>query len=150
MKSIINILNFLITYIPKLYKIYPSWSKPNKFLGTWVPSLPLLASFWLRLTRKFFICFNPTLSSPGSISNGSIPASTLTSPPEDATPSPGNDVTSATSATTATTIDSMKQNFFNSLKLRGFDTFCLLNANDADVFDFIQVSCRWRHPSVCN
>ena len=33
----------------------------------------------------------------------------------------------------------MKQNFFNSLKLRGFDTFCLLNANDTDVFDFIQV-----------
>lgn len=34
--------------------------------------------------------------------------------------------------------DQMKQNFFNSLKQRGFDTICLLNANDADIFDFIQ------------
>ena len=32
----------------------------------------------------------------------------------------------------------MKLNFFNSLKLRGFDTICLLNANDTDIFDFIQ------------
>ena len=32
----------------------------------------------------------------------------------------------------------MKMNYFQSLKSRGFDTFCLLNANDSDVFDFIQ------------
>merc|ERR1719270_285627 len=32
----------------------------------------------------------------------------------------------------------MKLNFFNSLKQRGFDTICLLNGNDADIFDFIQ------------
>ena len=76
----------------------------------------------------------------GSISNGSIPANTvtpnvtLTSPPEDTTPSPGTEVMAAT-----TECDALKQNYFNSLKLRGFDTFCLLNANDADVFDFIQV-----------
>lgn len=30
------------------------------------------------------------------------------------------------------------QSYFNSLKLRGFDSLVLLNANDADVFDFIQ------------
>ena len=34
--------------------------------------------------------------------------------------------------------DQMKLNFFNSLKQRGFDTICLLNANDTDIFDFIQ------------
>ena len=34
--------------------------------------------------------------------------------------------------------EQMKINFFNSLKLRGFDTICLLNANDTDIFDFIQ------------
>ena len=34
--------------------------------------------------------------------------------------------------------EQMKLNFFNSLKLRGFDTICLLNANDTDIFDFIQ------------
>ena len=32
----------------------------------------------------------------------------------------------------------MKQNYFLSLKLRGFETLVLLNANDADVFDLIQ------------
>ena len=32
----------------------------------------------------------------------------------------------------------MKANFFHSLKTRGFDTICLLNANDSDIFDFIQ------------
>ena len=32
----------------------------------------------------------------------------------------------------------MKLNYFQSLKTRGFDTFCLLNANDSDIFDFIQ------------
>ena len=31
----------------------------------------------------------------------------------------------------------MKINYFHSLKSRGFDAFCLLNANDSDVFDFI-------------
>ena len=36
--------------------------------------------------------------------------------------------------------EQMKLNFFNSLKQRGFDTICLLNGNDADIFDFIQVS----------
>ncbi len=30
------------------------------------------------------------------------------------------------------------QNLFGSLKVRGFDSLVLLNANDADVFDFIQ------------
>jgi len=34
--------------------------------------------------------------------------------------------------------EQMKLNFFNSLKQRGFDTICLLNGNDADIFDFIQ------------
>ena len=34
----------------------------------------------------------------------------------------------------------IKLNFFNSLKQRGFDTICLLNGNDTDIFDFIQVS----------
>ena len=34
--------------------------------------------------------------------------------------------------------EKMKQNYFLSLKTRGFDTFCLLNANDSDIFDFIQ------------
>ena len=38
--------------------------------------------------------------------------------------------------------EQMKLNFFNSLKQRGFDTICLLNGNDADIFDFIQVSFR--------
>lgn len=32
----------------------------------------------------------------------------------------------------------MKSDYFESLRSRGFDTFCLLNANDNDVFDFIQ------------
>lgn len=32
----------------------------------------------------------------------------------------------------------MKQNFFLSLKLRGFESLVLLHANDSDVFDFIQ------------
>jgi hypothetical protein len=66
----------------------------------------------------------------GSISNGSLPAAT-----------PSVTLASLSEATTPTsTHDSMKLNFFRSLKLRGFDTFCLLNANDADVFDFIQVA----------
>ena len=34
--------------------------------------------------------------------------------------------------------EKMKQSYFQSLKTRGFDTFCLLNANDSDIFDFIQ------------
>ena len=34
--------------------------------------------------------------------------------------------------------EKMKQNYFQSLKTRGFDTFCLLNANDSDIYDFIQ------------
>ena len=34
--------------------------------------------------------------------------------------------------------EKMKQDYFQSLKTRGFDTFCLLNANDSDIFDFIQ------------
>ena len=33
-----------------------------------------------------------------------------------------------------------KRSFYLSIKLRGYDNICLLNANDADVFDFIQVS----------
>ena len=32
----------------------------------------------------------------------------------------------------------MKQNYFLSLKLRGFESLVLLHSNDADVFDFIQ------------
>ena len=32
-----------------------------------------------------------------------------------------------------------KRSFYLSIKLRGYDNICLLNANDADVFDFIQV-----------
>ncbi len=43
-----------------------------------------------------------------------------------------------TSPMTSTSGDQMKLNFFNSLKQRGFDTICLLNANDGDIFDFIQ------------
>ena len=31
-----------------------------------------------------------------------------------------------------------KRSFYTSIKLRGHDNICLLNANDADVFDFIQ------------
>jgi len=31
-----------------------------------------------------------------------------------------------------------KRSFYLSIKLRGYDNICLLNANDADVFDFIQ------------
>eukprot|EP00096_Caligus_rogercresseyi_P012956 TRINITY_DN5621_c0_g1_i1.p1 TRINITY_DN5621_c0_g1~~TRINITY_DN5621_c0_g1_i1.p1 ORF type:complete len:662 (-),score=166.58 TRINITY_DN5621_c0_g1_i1:68-2053(-) len=34
--------------------------------------------------------------------------------------------------------ETLKKRFFSSLKSRGFDSFVLLNANDADVFDFIQ------------
>ncbi len=34
----------------------------------------------------------------------------------------------------------LKESFFESLKLRGFESLVLLNANDADVFDFIQVN----------
>ncbi|CAB4066263.1 FBXL16 [Lepeophtheirus salmonis] len=35
-------------------------------------------------------------------------------------------------------VDGLKKRYFGSLKSRGFDSFVLLNANDADVFDFIQ------------
>ena len=31
-----------------------------------------------------------------------------------------------------------KRSFYLSIKLRGYDNICLLNANDGDVFDFIQ------------
>ena len=31
-----------------------------------------------------------------------------------------------------------KRGFYTSIKQRGCDNICLLNANDADVFDFIQ------------
>ena len=31
-----------------------------------------------------------------------------------------------------------KRSFYTSIKLRGHDNICLLHANDADVFDFIQ------------
>ena len=40
--------------------------------------------------------------------------------------------------TLVTVGEKMKQNYFQSLKTRGFDTFCLLNANDSDIYDFIQ------------
>ena len=47
--------------------------------------------------------------------------------------------TSGGGGTTTINGEQMKLNFFNSLKQRGFDTICLLNGNDADIFDFIQV-----------
>ena len=52
----------------------------------------------------------------------------------------GGTVTSPASTTGSSTAsgEQMKLNFFNSLKQRGFDTICLLNANDTDIFDFIQ------------
>lgn len=48
-------------------------------------------------------------------------------------------LTSPSSTVSTNNIDQqMKANFFHSLKTRGFDTICLLNANDSDIFDFIQ------------
>ena len=32
----------------------------------------------------------------------------------------------------------LKRSFYLSIKLRGYDNICLLNANDSDVMDFIQ------------
>ena len=31
-----------------------------------------------------------------------------------------------------------KRSFYTSIKLRGYDNICLLNANDTDVLDFIE------------
>lgn len=50
----------------------------------------------------------------------------------------GSTATSSQPSQSSSTADQMKLNFFASLKQRGFDTICLLNANDADIFDFIQ------------
>ena len=49
-----------------------------------------------------------------------------------------NELTTTLTSPSGSVTEQMKANFFNSLKIRGFDTICLLNANDADIFDFIQ------------
>ena len=80
-------------------------------------------------------------------SSGTAPASTAVDPtmpqypppPIEKSPSGVVNGNSSSSNTQLLSIgEKMKQNYFQSLKTRGFDTFCLLNANDSDIFDFIQ------------
>lgn len=92
-----------------------------------------------RAIRTWSPASNSTSTATSSTSNQSITNSSFSNAEKNTEVNSNTDSEMASAVTSPTgAVDQMKLNFFNSLKLRGFDTICLLNANDADIFDFIQ------------
>ena len=86
--------------------------------------------------KFIFLSFSNNERSTCEVNSNTTNATDMPPPTSEA----GGTVTSPASTTGSSTAsgEQMKLNFFNSLKQRGFDTICLLNANDTDIFDFIQ------------